>query len=329
MKTLIVGGSGFVGTRLIDDLVSLNKSLNQNKSNFSIINFDKRRSVKHNHLTTNCDIRKINQISIPKDTDTVVLLAAEHRDDVKPTSLYYDVNVGGTENVLKSMDISGVKNLIFTSSVAVYGLNKKNPDEEHSLDPFNDYGKSKRDAEILIKQWYLKDTKNKSVTIIRPTVIFGENNKGNVYTLMKKIADGNFVMIGNGKNKKSMAYLGNIVSFIIDRIKIQQNGYEIYNYSDTPDLSMLQLVDIIQSQTGVKIEKIRIPFLIGLMIGYVFDFFAFITRRKFDISSVRIKKFCATTQFNSRKAHLKFEKPYSLKEALFKTIEYEFRQKIK
>ncbi|MCV5366595.1 NAD-dependent epimerase/dehydratase family protein, partial [Escherichia coli] len=54
--------------------------------------------------------------------DTVVLLAAEHRDDVSPTSLYYDVNVQGTRNVLAAMEKNGVKNIIFTSSVAVYGL---------------------------------------------------------------------------------------------------------------------------------------------------------------------------------------------------------------
>ncbi|MEW3498731.1 NAD-dependent epimerase/dehydratase family protein, partial [Pseudomonas aeruginosa] len=58
--------------------------------------------------------------------DTVVLLAAEQRDDVSPTSLYYDVNVQGTRNVLAAMEKNDVKNIIFTSSVAVYGLNKTN-----------------------------------------------------------------------------------------------------------------------------------------------------------------------------------------------------------
>ena len=71
-----------------------------------------------------------------KNIDTVVF-AAEHRDDVSPVSYYYDVNVTGTRNVVEAMDNNGVKNLIFTSSVAVYGLNKSNPDEVHPIDPFN------------------------------------------------------------------------------------------------------------------------------------------------------------------------------------------------
>lgn len=71
----------------------------------------------------------------------VVLLAAEHRDDVTPITKYYDVNVGGMQNVLAAMEANDVKHIVFTSSVAVYGLNKENPNEEHLKDPFNHYGK--------------------------------------------------------------------------------------------------------------------------------------------------------------------------------------------
>ena len=84
------------------------------------------------------------------------------------------------------MDSLGIKQLVFTSSVAIYGLNKVNPDESHLQDPFNHYGKSKWQAEEVIKDWYDKDPEGKSVTILRPTVIFGERNRGNVYNLLKQ-----------------------------------------------------------------------------------------------------------------------------------------------
>ena len=128
---LVIGGSGFVGSFLIKELFETKVS-----------NLDKNPSPFYNRITEIGDIRNINQIKIPDGTKTVVLLAAEHRDDVSPTSLYYDVNVQGTKNVLKVMDEMGIKNFIFTSSVAIYGLNKKNPDEKHQEDPFNHYGKS-------------------------------------------------------------------------------------------------------------------------------------------------------------------------------------------
>jgi GlcNAc-P-P-Und epimerase len=138
--TSIIGGSGFIGTRLISLL---------GKSN--CLNYDKNESAFFPCITSICDVREKNSIVISAKTCTVVLLAAEHRDDIAPTSLYYDVNVEGTKNVLTKMDELNVKNLIFTSSVAVYGLNKLNPEEEHPVDPFNHYGKSKWEAERIIK----------------------------------------------------------------------------------------------------------------------------------------------------------------------------------
>ena len=52
-----------------------------------------------------------------------------------------------------------------------------------------------------------------SLIIVRPTVIFGEGNRGNVYNLFKQIASNKFLMVGDGNNKKSLAYIGNVVAF--------------------------------------------------------------------------------------------------------------------
>ena len=188
----IIGGSGFIGTRLMEILTQS-----------EVGNFDLKNSLKYPQITRICDITIKESIRFSKKCDIVVLLAAEHRDDVSPASLYYDVNVQGTKNVLEKMDEYGIKNLIFTSTVAIYGLNKDHPNEEHIPDPFNDYGRSKLMAENLIKEWFEKSPKGKSVTIIRPTVVFGEHNRGNVYNLIKQISDRKFIMIGNGNNKKS------------------------------------------------------------------------------------------------------------------------------
>ena len=251
-------------------------------------------------------------------------MAAEHRDDVSPTSIYYDVNVQGTKNVLEAMDRAGVKNFVFTSSVAIYGLNKNKPNENHIQDPFNHYGKSKWEAELLIKDWFEQDSTNKSVTILRPTVIFGERNRGNVYNLLKQISSGKFMMIGEGENKKSMAYVGNIVALIKSRIETCNEGYHVFNYTDSPDFSMNELTQQIEKKMNIKIPKQRIPFLIGMLAGYAFDLISLLSRKKFSVSSVRIKKFCATTQFDSSKVHNIFNAPHSLREGLDRTLEHEF-----
>ena len=312
-KIQVIGGSGFVGSYLLNSL-----------KNFNVSNLDKNQSPFFNKITTIGDIRNPENLKFSPETSTIILLAAEHRDDVSPASLYYDVNVNGTKNVLNSMDNIGIKNLIFTSSVAIYGLNKNNPDENHPEDPFNHYGKSKWEAEKVIREWFDKDPEGKSVTILRPTVIFGERNRGNVFNLLKQISSGKFLMIGKGQNKKSMAYVGNVVGFIKDRIEKEETGYNVFNYVDKPDFNMNELVSLIDKKMKLNIPKLRIPYWVGMIGGYCFDFLSQVSGKKLLVSSVRVKKFCATTQFNAAKVHKSFNAPYSLKEGLNKTLEYEF-----
>ena len=313
-KISVIGGSGFVGSFLIKELLT----------NLIVQNLDKNQSPFFSEITTIGNILNKQELNFDSDTKSIVLLAAEHRDDVTPTSLYYDVNVQGTKNVLEAMDKSGIKNLIFTSSVAIYGLNKVNPDENHIQDPFNHYGKSKWEAELAIKEWFDKDPENKSVTIIRPTVIFGERNRGNVYNLLRQISSGRFMMIGKGQNKKSMAYVGNIVALIKDRLEKNEVGYHVFNYADKPDFSMTELVNVIEKKMSLSLPKKQIPYWLGMLGGYGFDVLAFLTRKKLSISSVRVKKFCATTQFNADKVHSVFKAPFTLEEGLNKTLEHEF-----
>lgn len=315
-KTLIIGGSGFIGSYLI-------KELNVKKS----INFDKNQSPFFPEITTVGNILDKEALDNAfKEVESVILLAAEHKDDVSPTSLYYDVNVNGTKNVLNAMDKHNVKKLIFTSSVAVYGLNKENPNENFEVDPFNHYGKSKWLAENEIKLWY-KNSKDKSIMIIRPTVVFGERNRGNVYNLLKQIVLKRFIMVGNGNNKKSMAYVRNLVSFIKTCNKETKKGLNIVNYADKPDLTMTNFVNLIKENMGHKKNNFKIPFFVGFFIGCIFDLVSYITNRKFRISSVRIKKFCSKTEFDSSKLNKIFKAPYTIQEGLKKTIEYEFLSK--
>jgi nucleoside-diphosphate-sugar epimerase len=312
----IIGASGFVGTRLLDLLLDQKKEVQ---------NIDKNPSPFHNEITTISDVRNTEELKVQLfGAEHVVLLAAEHRDDVSPSSLYYDVNVQGMKNVLEAMDKNGVRKIIFTSSVAVYGLNKENPDEQYPTDPFNHYGKSKLQAEQVLKDWYQKDPEKRQVQILRPTVIFGERNRGNVYNLLKQIASGSFMMIGKGRNQKSMAYVGNIVAFINHLLDTEKACFEVYNYVDNPDLSMNDLTSIVSKKTGKKISSLKIPFAIGMIGGFGFDVLSIITRKKFTISLIRVRKFCATTQFNSAKAYSEFNPPYTLSEGIERTLYFEF-----
>lgn len=203
MKVTIIGGSGFIGTRIVDHFTQFKGY------DFRIV--DIRDSHFFNDITTIGDVRNQQQMdSALAGTDLVILLAAQHRDNVTPTSLYYDTNVGGMRTTLRAMERNGVKRILFFSSVAVYGINKDNPDETSPKDPFNHYGKSKWQAEQLLQEWHTMHA-DWNINVVRPTVTFGERNRGNVYNLLHQIQSRHFLMVGNGRNRKSMAYVGNIV----------------------------------------------------------------------------------------------------------------------
>ena len=308
----IIGGSGFMGTYLIKQL----------STTYAICNIDKTASNAYASITSIADIRQEDTLAskvIP--SKWLVLLAAEHTDDISALSLYYDVNVQGTKNVLAAMDANNIQKIIFTSSVAIYGLNKNNPDETFTAAAFNDYGKSKWQAEEVLRNWYKQDAANRTLIIIRPTVVFGPYNRGNVYNLLKQIASGKFLMVGNGNNIKSMAYVENVAGFIKYCIDKNFTGYHLYNYVDKPDYSMNELITVSEKTLNKKLPSIRIPYFAGYLGGLFFDLLSFITRKKFSISSVRIKKFCATTQFSADKMLRTGYKPaFSLEEGLTKTL---------
>lgn len=322
MKIALIGGSGFLGTRLTELLL--------HTTDHEVVIIDKVISEKYPQLTRIGNVLDRDALcGLLQGVHQVVLLAAEHRDDVTPVSKYYDVNVNGMENTLYAMQANAITRMVFTSSVAVYGLGKENPSETTAVAPFNHYGKSKLQAEHVLEKWYATHA-DWNIQVIRPTVIFGEGNRGNVYNLLQQIASGRFMMIGKGDNQKSMSYIGNIVAFIAYLISDQSTGYNLYNYGDKPDLTTNDLVYYTGKVLGKPIPTLRIPYGLGLLGGYAFDALAFVLRRKFAISSVRVRKFCAVTQYDSSKALASgFQPPYPLQEGLRRTLESEFAASIK
>jgi len=318
MNILMLGGSGFVGTRLTELL----------RNNHNVIIADIQKSEQYPELWQYCDVRDKDSLrQVMPGVDCIVNLAAAHKDDVRPLSLYTDVNVTGAENVCETAAEFNVKKIVFTSSVAIYGFPEYAYDENAPQTPFNEYGKTKIAAEKVYEKWQQQDN-SRHLNVIRPTVIFGEKNRGNVYNLFKQLASGRFLMIGKGNNRKSMAYVGNVVAFLQWNIEHNSQNYSVYNYIDKPDYSMRELLAEFEKIMDRKLPNISFPYWLGLMGGYCFDILAFVTRKNFPISSIRVKKFCAQTVFDSTKMlNSGFVPPYSMPEALKRTIQYEFGDK--
>ena len=313
-KITVIGGSGFVGTNLC-------RELHLKQQDFEII--DLKMSNQFSEKCKIADVRDVQSLREAITGDVVVNLAAVHRDDVRDKSEYFRTNVDGAENIARVCSEKGIKKIVFTSTVAVYGFAAPGTDENGTINPFNEYGRTKFEAEKKLRAWHANG--DNALIIVRPTVIFGEGNRGNVYNLLNQIASGKFLMVGKGENKKSMAYIGNIVAFLETCVTTKQK-YGVYNYVDTPDLTMNELVSQVRAKLNGK-DGVgpRLPYWLGIVLGYTADLIAKLSGKNLPVSSIRVKKFTSSTEFMSAKAEFeKFHAPFSLIDGIERTLQSEF-----
>ncbi len=312
---LILGGSGFIGTRLTSLLTGRHVQVRIG---------DLRPSEAFPALWSKCDIRHLGTLSeVTRGAGVVINLAAEHRDDVRPLSRYHETNVEGAAQVCIAARNAGIQKIVFTSSVAVYGFQPHPVDESGPFAPFNDYGKTKLEAEGVYRTWAAEDP-SRTLAIVRPTVVFGEGNRGNVYNLLRQIASGRFLMVGGGNNIKSMAYVGNVAAFLAHTLSLE-SGVHIFNYADGDDMNTRDLVEYIKRCMGRPGKTPGIPRAVAMAGGHLIDVMARISGCKFPISAIRVRKFCENTQFCADLATQSgFTQPYSLAEGLARTLQFEF-----
>jgi nucleoside-diphosphate-sugar epimerase len=312
----VVGGSGFIGTYLCESLLEKNLQ-------FEII--DKRSSSRFPDHTAIVDILNIDKLKTSLSGDTIVHLAAEHRDNVRPVTLYELVNVEGTRNLCECASIRGINRIVFTSSVAVYGKAGRGATEATVCEPNTEYGKTKLMAEHVLRNWQSERPEERTVVVIRPTVVFGAGNRGNVYNLFNQIALKRFIMIGDGRNRKSLAYVGNLVDFIMHIIN-HPPGLYVYNYVDLPDPTVGEVVSIArQILHGRDDVGLKIPVWLGLALGMFADFLSGLTNRVLPISELRVRKFVTESSYTSSAHSVSgFHARTELLAALRSTLEAEF-----
>jgi GlcNAc-P-P-Und epimerase len=291
-KFFLTGGSGFIGShfhRLVNNDQVINMDLVQPKfaSSARFINGDIR--IKEN-------VRKAIQ---GNDIDTIISLAAKHHDFGIGHDEYFDTNEDGTRILCEVASECDIKKIIFYSSVAVYGIREQISTEVMEPKPDSPYGASKLAGENVLKKWAADDS-SRSVVIIRPTVVFGENNVANMFNLIRQIDSGLYFHLGKADNIKSLAYVENIVKATLFLQKKMRPGVSIYNYADEPQLSSRTIGEEIASALGRKI-RLTVPRSLGIIVGRPFDLFIKVTGKNFPISSARIKKLGTQTYHSAKK----------------------------
>ena len=312
----VIGGSGFIGGALVRAL---------QRAGHEVRIIDCAPSQVRPEAWLRADVRDREALTRAVAGCTALYnLAAAHRDDVQPASLYHETNVIGADNTCAAAEAHGIERIVFTSTVAVYGTPAGEVDESAPLRPFNEYGRSKLQAEQVYRAWAAR-APGRSLTIVRPTVVFGPDNRGNVYTLLSQVARGRPVVVGGGHNRKSMAFVENVAELLVYALTFRA-GVHVYNYADKPDLDMNELTALATATLGDgPARSLRVPYLLGLGVGAVSDLAAWVTGRRFPVSAIRVRKYRANTQFsNARVLATGFVPRHDLRDALIATIRHEF-----
>lgn len=233
MRVLVIGGSGFIGTHLVAEL---------RQAGHEVAIFDLAPSAAFADLVVRGDVRDAAALRAAlRGSDVAIDLAAEHRDDVRPVSRYADVNVAGARNLVAAAIAEDVSRVVFVSSVAVYGRHQPGASEASPLRPDHPYGASKVEAEAIHRAWQSGDP-TRMLTIVRPAIVYGEGHRGNLRRMIEQIRRGRFALVDAGRNRKSIAYVGNLVPFLAQRIDAVE-GLHCFNFADSPDPTTAQLTD--------------------------------------------------------------------------------------
>ena len=257
MNILITGGTGFLGSKLLEGLIFDN--------NIYVISRKDHEPLNHMKYIK-CDLtnpKKLNEL-FPENIDLVIHLAGEV--DIRPDGSYSDNllenNVCATINLIKVMINKKAKNLIFSSSMTVYGIDNEIPVKENGkLEPTHFYGLTKKWAEEVIKYYSKKGLIN-SLILRLPGLYGGLRKTGYIYNLVKKMPNDEDITIDTkGLKFWETMYIDDVINIIKKLINVWQweKELEIINcsYGEATDFieTAYRIKYILNSESTIGIEK--------------------------------------------------------------------------
>jgi len=297
---VIFGGTGFIGVFFVEYLLE-NRIVEKvylvdiEPIDAKFSNFRQKLVVGEPRIKViQSDVRRPIDSFIP--TEQVKLIAnfaAVHREPGHVDHEYYETNLLGAENVCAWAERVGCNQMIFTSSISPYGPSETVKDERTLPVPVTAYGGSKLAAEKIHQIWQARDAANRRLVIVRPGVVFGPGEGGNVSRLIKAVLHRYFFYMGNRATRKAGVYVKELCHamwWVLERQDARGEHVSLFNMSMNPGPSIGEYVDTVCKVAGVKRFVPGVPYRLLLGVAYLIDSVAKPLGIKHPFSPVRIRK---------------------------------------
>lgn len=282
MKILITGGLGYIGSHTAIQLLECGHEIliidNLSNSRMDVLTAINTMTTKQPHFI-NLDIRNTVKLKDAFDQfqpDSVIHFAAckDINESIENPMKYFDVNIGGLISLLIAMDEVGCKNIIFSSSAAVYGIPAKIPiDERHPTMPLTPYGRSKLIGEDILKDWSNPDRKVICLRYFNPvgahsSGIIGEiisDNPSNLMPMIALVAAQKREQINiygvdyptkDGSGVRDFIHVDDVAHAHICAIRALERikQFEIVNIGTGSGYSVKELISVFQKSTNTEVK---------------------------------------------------------------------------
>lgn len=318
---IITGGSGYVGSHLIDHLIEKDvydtiiildfvkpaRDYSDASTKIEYIDSDVRNFI---------DPEPFKELGCGEDT-IIYNLAAICRIPGFPDIDYFRTNIQGAEAVCQLAEQLGCKKMVFTSSVSPYGKSEELKTEESVPQPEDPYGSSKLVAEYIHKGWQVRDPENRMLSILRPGIIFGKGEQANFTRLYESQKKGFFVYPGRKDTRKACVYVKDVARACY-HFSERGAGQHLYNlvYEDAPTIQ--EICEAVAHETDARKPLLLIPGPLLVFAAYCIMVLGKIIGKDFTgIHPDRVKKVMLSTNVSGYKlSKSDFKLSYSLKEGV-------------
>src|SRR3984893_3026471 len=270
MKVLVTGGAGFIGSHLVERLLTdghdvvivddFNDFYDPQIKRQNISAFAKDIRL---HDVDLRDAGKVGNVFRDEKFDAIFHLAARAgvRPSIQQPQLYYDTNVAGTLHLLESARTNGVERFIFASSSSVYGAAKKVPfsEQEHLTQTLSPYAATKIAGEFLCSTYsHLYELR---IVALRYFTVYGARQRPDlaIYQFTRKIrAGGPRESFCGGTTRRDYTYIDDIIQGTMAALDYDGLLYDVFNLGESQTIQLKDLILAIENAVGKKAKINRL-----------------------------------------------------------------------